>query len=60
MKIIAMLLVALLLFSAVMLSGCITASGIENPEDVSKAVSNISSGVEDIESILTDIDEDLG
>ena len=59
MKIIAMLLIALLLFSVAMMSGCVT-SDISSPEDVSKAVGNISSGVEDIESILTDIDEDLG
>ena len=60
MKIVAFLLIAFLLFSLVAISGCISTSDIKSQEDVSKAVGDISEDVEDIESILTDIDQDLG
>lgn len=60
MKIVALILIVFLLFSAVMISGCISTGEIQSQDDVSSAVNDISTNVEDIETILNDIDEDIG
>ena len=60
MKLMALLLIAFLLFSLVTMSGCIATSSIQNQEEASEAVGDVSENVEDIESILQDLDSDLG
>jgi len=61
MKLIAVFLIVFLLFSTVMISGCVsTGNEIKSQEDVSKALNNVSTDVEDIESKLNDIDQGLG
>ena len=60
MKIIAVLLIIFLLFSTVMISGCVDTGDIKSQEDVSKAVGDISGDVENIEGILDDLDNGLG
>lgn len=61
MKLIAVFLIVFLLFSAVMISGCVsTGNEIKSQDDVSRALNNVSTNVEDIESKLNDIDQGLG
>ncbi len=55
-------MVALLLFSMVLVSGCVEQqkSSIKSEQQVGEAVTNISQNIEDVSSILTDIDKKLG
>lgn len=55
-------MIALLLFSMVFASGCVEQSktSIKNEQQVGEAVTNISQNIEDVSSILTDIDKKLG
>ncbi len=55
-KIILMLLLLAVTFTL----GCVQQTTIKNQEDVSNAVTNISTGTEKIGSILEDIDKKLG
>lgn len=60
-KVIAFLLVFLAVFSLVFVSGCVERrTSIKNEQQVGEAVTNISENIEDVSSILTDIDRKLG
>ncbi len=62
MRAISIIMIFFVLISMVFISGCTTQSQgeIKNTEQVSKAVTNISQNVEDVSSILNDIDKKLG
>ena len=59
---ICLIVIALLLFSMVFVSGCVEQqrTSIKNEQQVGEAVTNISQNIEDVSSILTDIDKKLG
>ena len=61
-KNICLIVIALLLFSMVFVSGCVEQqrTSIKNEQQVGEAVTNISQNIEDVSSILTDIDKKLG
>jgi len=59
MKILALLMIAFLLFSMIFISGCIATSNIQNQEEAATAVGEVSENVENIEGILEELDEDL-
>jgi len=56
-----MVLVFVLLVSILFISGCVgQQSEIKSPEDAVRVVTNVSSGIEDVGSVLEDIDRTLG
>lgn len=61
-KILAFVMVFLALFSIALISGCVQqpTTTIKNEQQVGEAVTNISQNIEDVSSILTDIDKKLG
>jgi len=59
-KILFLLLVIGLLFTTVAVSGCTTPSTIQNQDQASGAIQNVSRDVEDVGSTLEGIDQALG
>ncbi len=62
-KILAILLISLALFSVALTAGCVQQSGqttIKSEQQVGEAVTNISENVQDVSTILNDIDSKLG
>lgn len=56
-----MLLLVIVLTSMIFISGCTQqTTGIKNQEEVSQAVTNVSTDVEDVATTLEDIDRKLG
>lgn len=58
-------MIAALLVSVIFISGCVsqeaaTAGQIKSEQQVGEAVTDISNNVDDVSSILTDIDKKLG
>lgn len=61
MNIAALLLIVLVVFAITTISGCTQQAGntITSQQEASEAVKNISTDIEDIESILDDIDSSI-
>ncbi|MFA4819825.1 MAG: hypothetical protein WC613_02590 [Candidatus Aenigmatarchaeota archaeon] len=57
----AIVLIMVVLASMIFISGCTQSqSNIKNSEEVSRAVTNVSTDVQDVTSTLSDIDKVLG
>ena len=57
----AVVMILILLASVMFISGCTQQeSGVKSTDDVSRVVTNISSGVQNVGSVLEDIDQSLG
>lgn len=56
----AMLLILLALTGMVFMSACVEQSPIKNKDDVGKAVGDVSSSVDKVSDILSDVDNTLG
>lgn len=59
-EILVFVMIFLALFSVALTAGCVQQSAIKSEQQVGEAVTNISQNVEDVSSILTDIDKKLG
>lgn len=61
-KNICLIVMAVVLFAMVFVSGCVEQqkTSIKSEQQVGEAVTNISQNIEDVSSILTDIDKKLG
>lgn len=62
-KILAIVFIFLALFSVALTAGCVqqqAQTSIKNEEQVGQAVTNISDNINDVSTILTDIDKKLG
>ena len=55
----AFVLIAVVLISAVFISGC-TQTSIKSVEEAGDAVTNVSTNIEDVSATLQDIDSTLG
>ncbi|MFH1631332.1 MAG: hypothetical protein ABIA21_03910 [Candidatus Aenigmatarchaeota archaeon] len=55
-------MLVVVLLAGVFVSGCVdqTTSNIKSPDQASDAITNISNSVQDVTSILNDIDKDIG
>ncbi len=56
-----MIVILVLVAAMIFISGCtVQESGVKSTDDVSRVVTNISSGVQNVGSVLQDIDQSLG
>ena len=56
----SLILIAIVLTSMLFISGCTQTTAIKNTEEVGKAVSNVSTDVQDVANTLSSIDSSLG
>jgi len=61
-SIMVLILIGFLLFTTIFISGCAQTSGsnVKSNEDVGRTVENMSTGINDLSTILGDIDKALG